>query len=133
MSDFDGLSRSLEFLRLWESLPVVSGLSWSLTVFQNLHLNCYFWRQILHTASCWRSLGSLAVARGVPYNTNETTGSLAVFQGRSRSLRYTSSLSQRPSRCRSLRVVTCFCKNFIYVSKTSFTVFDEISNTAKDH
>ena len=34
LSVVDGLSRSLEFLSLWESLPVVGGFSGSLTVFQ---------------------------------------------------------------------------------------------------
>ena len=33
LSVVDGLSRSLEFLGVWGSLPVVGGLSGSLTVF----------------------------------------------------------------------------------------------------
>ena len=42
----------------------------------------------LLTVSRWRFPGSLAVAKGdfvlFPYHTNEMTGSLVVFQGRSR-------------------------------------------------
>ena len=53
------LLRSVELLGLWKSLQVVGGLSGSLTVAKYFVL--------------------------FPYNTNQTSGSLAVFQGHSRS------------------------------------------------
>ena len=40
-----GVSGSLEIPpSRWRSFSVVDSLSWSLVVFQSLHLNCYFWR-----------------------------------------------------------------------------------------
>ena len=89
-----GLSRSLEYLGCWKSLPtsrwryfsVVDSPSWPLVVFQSLHLNCYFWRQTYSLPVVDGLSGSLAVAKVIlfcfHYGKNETTGSLAVFHGR---------------------------------------------------
>ena len=45
MSVVDGLSRSLEFLGRWESLPVVGGLSGSLTSCFFIHISVNNQRQ----------------------------------------------------------------------------------------
>ena len=66
----DGLSRSFEFLSLWESLPVVGCLLGSLTAFHGclrpfkvFHLNCYFWLQTYSLPVVGGLSGSLAVAK----------------------------------------------------------------------
>ena len=47
----------------WRSFSVVDSLSWSLVVFQSLHLNCYFWRQTYSLPVVDGLSGSLAVAK----------------------------------------------------------------------
>ena len=49
----------------WRSFRVVDSLSWMLTVFQNLHLSCYLWRQTYSLPVVGGLSGSLAVARGI--------------------------------------------------------------------
>ena len=68
----------------WLSFRVVDSLSWPLTVFQSLSFKLLFLAPNLLTASLWRSP---KVFCWFSYETNKMTGSLAVFQGRSRSLR----------------------------------------------
>ena len=125
----DDLSQSLEYLGRWESLPVVGGLSglqgrWQFFMVVNGLSKSSFKLLLLApnllTASRCRSFRAVGGRQRYfvlfPCDTNGTTGSLAVFHCRSRSLRSTSSPSQRPCRWLSLRVVTGLCKNFIHVS-----------------
>ena len=77
----------------WLSFRVVDSLSWPLTVFQSLSFKLLLLVPNLLTASRWRSLRVVGGCQKVfclfPYNTNKMTASLAVFQCRSRSLRWT--------------------------------------------
>ena len=49
----------------WRSFRVVDSLSWSLTVFQSLYLNCYFWCQTYSLPVVGGLSGTLAVAKGI--------------------------------------------------------------------
>ena len=52
-------------LAVFHGFRVVDSLSWSLTVFQRLHLNCYFWRQTCSLPVVGGLSGPLAVAKGI--------------------------------------------------------------------
>ena len=56
---------SLTVFRSHWSIWVVGGLSGPLTVFQSLHLNCYFWRQTYSLRVVGGLSGPLAVAKGI--------------------------------------------------------------------
>ena len=47
----------------WQSFSVIDSFSWSLVVFQSLHLNCYFWHQTYSLPVVDGLSGSLAVAK----------------------------------------------------------------------
>ena len=98
-----------------QSFRVVDSLSWSLTVFQSLHLNCYFWCQTYSLPIFGGLSGSLAVPKGILCCFHMTQmkrqGLLEVFSWSFmvaeidfESIPVTLSLS--------LRVVTGFCNKF---------------------
>ena len=68
----------------WRSFRVVDSLSWSLMVFQSLHLNCYFWRQTYSLPvadGLSQSLEYLGRWESLPA-VGGLSGSLTVFHGR---------------------------------------------------
>ena len=114
LSVIDGLSRSLEYLGRWESLPVVGGLSGSLTVFQSLHLNCYFWRQTYSLPIVGGLSGSLAVTKGISFCFHMTQ---MKRQGRWRSFMVVHGRWDRPRVYPSDPVIQCFWGSLLVFAK----------------
>ena len=127
-----GVSGSLGITaRRWRSLRVVDSLSSSLTLFQSLHLNCYFWRQTYSLKVVGGLSGSLAVAKGILFCFHTTK---MKRQGRWWSFTVVHGHWDRPRVYHSDPVVDCLCGSLQVFAKFSFmfpysrSQFDEISN-----
>ena len=113
-----GVSGSLEITASrWQSLSVVDNLSWSLVVFQRLHLNCYFWCQTYSLPVVDGLSGSLAVTKTILFCFHMAK---MKRQGRWRSFIVIDGRSDRPRVYLSDPVVDCLWGSLLVFAKTSF-------------